>query len=194
MCKIYLEVLGSFAHCLIMSPFSVCSDGQVSETYDHWNLNCFVFFFVFFWGVQAPSVILAYSLSLTGGFWLRWVTSVSKKRSAPNLLWTCPVEEITPLGVLELCHVSFGDLMSTPCWLFQKPDNSADVSVGTLIALVVDEGDDWQNVQVPASAEAAPKSSAPASPPPAVAPPPPPAAPAAAAAAGTTCKIFNVVS
>ena len=62
---------------------------------------------------------------------------------------------------------------------------------------MVDEGDDWQNVQVPAGAEAAPKSSAPASPPPAVAPPPPaaPAAPppAAPAAAGTTCKTFNVV-
>ena len=66
--------------------------------------------------------------------------------------------------------------------------------MGTLIALVVDEGDDWQNVQVPASAEAAPQSSAPASPPPAVAPLPPPEAPAAAAAAGTTCKTFNVVS
>lgn len=65
--------------------------------------------------------------------------------------------------------------------------------MGTLIALVVDEGDDWQNVQVPAGAEAAPKSSAPASPLPAVAPLPPPAAPAAAAATGMTCKAFNVV-
>ncbi|KAK7099198.1 pyruvate dehydrogenase protein X component-like [Littorina saxatilis] len=36
-----------------------------------------------------------------------------------------------------------------------KPDNSENVTVGTLIALVVDEGDDWQSVEVPAGAGAA---------------------------------------
>ncbi|KAK3581580.1 hypothetical protein CHS0354_031929 [Potamilus streckersoni] len=30
-----------------------------------------------------------------------------------------------------------------------KPDNSADVQIGTLIALLVEEGEDWQKVQVP---------------------------------------------
>ena len=80
-----------------------------------------------------------------------------------------------------------------PLWIlfFQKPDNSADVAVGTLMALMVDEGDDWQNVEVPAGVEAAPKAaaagSAPSSPPPAAAPPPP-AAPAAVT--GTTLKAF----
>ena len=31
----------------------------------------------------------------------------------------------------------------------QKPDNSKDITVGTLIAVLVDEGDDWQNVVIP---------------------------------------------
>ncbi|XP_060085340.1 pyruvate dehydrogenase protein X component-like [Ylistrum balloti] len=35
------------------------------------------------------------------------------------------------------------------------PENSKDVKVGTLIALMVEEGDDWQNVEVPADAGAA---------------------------------------
>jgi len=30
------------------------------------------------------------------------------------------------------------------------PENSVDVKVGTLIALTVDEGDDWKSVEVPA--------------------------------------------
>ena len=29
------------------------------------------------------------------------------------------------------------------------PDNSADVKVGKLIALVVEKGEDWKNVEVP---------------------------------------------
>ena len=33
--------------------------------------------------------------------------------------------------------------------LSQKPDDSKNIRVGTLIALLVDEGDDWQNVEVP---------------------------------------------
>ncbi|XP_076450640.1 LOW QUALITY PROTEIN: pyruvate dehydrogenase protein X component, mitochondrial-like [Babylonia areolata] len=33
-----------------------------------------------------------------------------------------------------------------------KPDNSQDVEVGSLIALMVEEGDDWQNVEVPGDA------------------------------------------
>lgn len=40
------------------------------------------------------------------------------------------------------------------------PENSTDVKVGTLIALMVDEGDDWQNVEVPADAGAPPPSPA----------------------------------
>ena len=36
----------------------------------------------------------------------------------------------------------------------QVPDNSTDVKVGKLIAVLVDKGDDWKNVEVPKSAEA----------------------------------------
>lgn len=36
---------------------------------------------------------------------------------------------------------------------WQKPDNSQDVKVGTLIALLVDTGDSWQNVEVPEAQE-----------------------------------------
>lgn len=32
----------------------------------------------------------------------------------------------------------------------QKPENSKNVKVGSLIALMVEEGEDWQNVEVPA--------------------------------------------
>lgn len=35
----------------------------------------------------------------------------------------------------------------------QKPDDSKDVQLGTVIAVMVDEGDDWQNAQVPAEAD-----------------------------------------
>lgn len=61
-----------------------------------------------------------------------------------------------------------------------KPDNSADIKVGALIALLVDEGEDWKTVTVPPEAAAAapsssppppaPKAAAPTSPPPAAAP------------------------
>ena len=51
----------------------------------------------------------------------------------------------------------------------QKPDNSADIKVGTLIALMVEEGDDWQNVEVPGEASGAPTPTAAATPPPAAA-------------------------
>ena len=33
----------------------------------------------------------------------------------------------------------------------QKPDNSADVAVGELIALIVEHGEDWKNVSIPAT-------------------------------------------
>ncbi|WAR02143.1 ODPX-like protein, partial [Mya arenaria] len=42
-----------------------------------------------------------------------------------------------------------------------KPENTTDIKVGTLIAIMVEEGDDWQNVEVPAETEAAPSSPAP---------------------------------
>ena len=43
----------------------------------------------------------------------------------------------------------------TVTFCFQKPDNSVDVTVGSLIALIVPEGEDWQNVQVPVESGAA---------------------------------------
>jgi pyruvate/2-oxoglutarate dehydrogenase complex dihydrolipoamide acyltransferase (E2) component len=33
------------------------------------------------------------------------------------------------------------------------PDNSTDVKVGKLIALIVEKGDDWKNVEVPKTEE-----------------------------------------
>lgn len=33
------------------------------------------------------------------------------------------------------------------------PDNSTDVKVGKFIAMIVEKGDDWKNVQVPKSDE-----------------------------------------
>ncbi|XP_052801842.1 pyruvate dehydrogenase protein X component, mitochondrial-like [Mya arenaria] len=42
-----------------------------------------------------------------------------------------------------------------------KPENTTDIKVGALIAIMVEEGDDWQNVEVPAETEAAPSSPAP---------------------------------
>ena len=35
------------------------------------------------------------------------------------------------------------------------PDNSADVKVGKLIAILVEKGEDWKNVEVPKSEEKA---------------------------------------
>ena len=36
------------------------------------------------------------------------------------------------------------------------PDNSTDVKVGKLIALLVEKGEDWKSVEVPKSEEQAP--------------------------------------
>lgn len=44
------------------------------------------------------------------------------------------------------------------------PDDSKDVKVGTLIALMVGEGEDWKDVAIPGSAAAAPSQAAPAAP------------------------------
>jgi pyruvate/2-oxoglutarate dehydrogenase complex dihydrolipoamide acyltransferase (E2) component len=35
------------------------------------------------------------------------------------------------------------------------PENSKNVQVGALIGLMVEEGEDWQNVEVPAGGESA---------------------------------------
>lgn len=47
----------------------------------------------------------------------------------------------------------------------QKPENSKDVPLGTLIAVMVEEGEDWQNAEMPADvAGDSPTSEAPADP------------------------------
>lgn len=38
----------------------------------------------------------------------------------------------------------------------QKPDNSKDVKIGTLIALMVEEGEDWKDVEAPAGEDVVP--------------------------------------
>ena len=38
-------------------------------------------------------------------------------------------------------------------FLPQKPENTKDLKVGSLIAVMVEEGDDWQNAEIPAVAE-----------------------------------------
>ena len=45
--------------------------------------------------------------------------------------------------------------------VFQKPENSSEVKIGTLIAIMVEEGDDWQNVEIPAETEQQAPESAP---------------------------------
>ncbi|XP_049765774.1 pyruvate dehydrogenase protein X component, mitochondrial-like [Schistocerca cancellata] len=62
------------------------------------------------------------------------------------------------------------------------PENTADVKVGTLIALMVAQGEDWKSVEVPASAGAPPPAPAPAPAP--SAPTAPPPAPSVAAKPG----------
>ncbi|BFZ15838.1 hypothetical protein BsWGS_18876 [Bradybaena similaris] len=52
------------------------------------------------------------------------------------------------------------------------PDNSRDVVVGSLIALLVEEGDDWKSVQIPAEASVKPQPQAAAPAPAAAAPAP----------------------
>ena len=42
----------------------------------------------------------------------------------------------------------------------QKPDDSKNVVVGTLIALIAEEGDDWRSVQVPADSGGATEATA----------------------------------
>jgi len=37
----------------------------------------------------------------------------------------------------------------------QKPDSTPDVAVGELIALIVEPGEDWKNVPIPAAAPSA---------------------------------------
>ena len=39
--------------------------------------------------------------------------------------------------------------------IVQMPDNSADVKVGKLIAVIVEKGDDWKNVEIPKTEEKA---------------------------------------
>jgi len=34
----------------------------------------------------------------------------------------------------------------------QKPENTPDIAVGELIALIVESGEDWKNVAIPAAA------------------------------------------
>ncbi|XP_060578333.1 pyruvate dehydrogenase protein X component-like [Ruditapes philippinarum] len=57
-----------------------------------------------------------------------------------------------------------------------KPENSTEVKIGTLIAIMVEEGDDWQNVEIPAEteppAEQTAQTSAASSPSPSTAPSP----------------------
>ena len=49
-----------------------------------------------------------------------------------------------------LMLVSENELTVT-CW-FQKPENTKNVKIGSLIALMVAEGEDWKAVDIPADA------------------------------------------
>lgn len=61
-------------------------------------------------------------------------------------------ETLHNLGILGRTITPFFHL-SRLCmqinFIFQKPENTSDIAIGTLIALVVEEGEDWQNVEVP---------------------------------------------
>lgn len=60
---------------------------------------------------------------------------------------------------------------------FQMEEGSRNVRLGTLIALMVEEGQDWKQVEIPppeAAAPSAPEAAAPAATPAAPSAPPPP--------------------
>lgn len=74
-------------------------------------------------------------------------------------------------------------VFKNPCLsLFQLEEGSRGVPLGTLIALMVEEGEDWKKVEVPAAEVAPPSPAAPA--PQVVAPPPAPPAPGPATSGG----------
>jgi dihydrolipoamide dehydrogenase-binding protein of pyruvate dehydrogenase complex len=83
----------------------------------------------------------------------------------------------------------------------QKPEGSTDVKVGTLIAMMVAEGEDWKDVQIPAAigaptpqpraATPAPKAAAPA--PQTVAPPASSPVPSRAPAPTLAQQVWKVV-
>ena len=53
--------------------------------------------------------------------------------------------------------------------MFKVPEDTKDVKVGSLIALMVGEGEDWKDVQIPGSAPAAATPAASAAPAPSAA-------------------------
>ncbi|XP_046364149.2 pyruvate dehydrogenase protein X component-like [Haliotis rufescens] len=69
------------------------------------------------------------------------------------------------------------------------PDNTKDVKIGTLIAVMVEEGDDWQNVEIPA--HTAPDTGPPAPPTPPPSTPSPVATPAAAATTAASASVSS---
>lgn len=76
------------------------------------------------------------------------------------------------------------------------PENSKNVKIGQLIALMVDLDDDWQNVTIPSEATASADAPVPSTKPAAPPPPPPPvssATPPAAVAVQSNGEIIKEI-
>ncbi|CAL8082529.1 unnamed protein product [Orchesella dallaii] len=93
--------------------------------------------------VNMPSL----SPTMTEGTIVKWMKKEGDAITAGDVL--CEIQ--TDKAVVFMEHDDDGILAK-----ILVPENTADVKVGTLIALTVDEGEDWKSVEVPADAEQTP--------------------------------------
>ncbi|CAL8082568.1 unnamed protein product [Orchesella dallaii] len=93
--------------------------------------------------VNMPSL----SPTMTEGTIVKWMKKEGDAITAGDVL--CEIQ--TDKAVVFMEHDHDGILAK-----ILIPGNTADVKVGTLIALTVDEGEDWKSVEVPADAEQTP--------------------------------------
>ncbi|XP_067654552.1 pyruvate dehydrogenase protein X component, mitochondrial-like [Haliotis asinina] len=124
----------------------------------------------------------ALSPTMSEGTIVKWLKKEGEKLSPGDIL--CDIQ--TDKAVVSMENEEDGILAK-----IVVPDNTADVKIGTLIAVIVEEGDDWQNVEIPAHTDPdtgppAPAAAAPA--PSTPSPSPPPAAPATPAAVEVSSK------
>ncbi|ODN03419.1 Pyruvate dehydrogenase protein X component, mitochondrial [Orchesella cincta] len=92
--------------------------------------------------VNMPSL----SPTMTEGTIVKWMKKEGDAITAGDVL--CEIQ--TDKAVVSMEHDDDGILAK-----ILIPENTPDVKVGTLIALTVDEGDDWKSVEVPPDAGAA---------------------------------------
>ncbi|CAL8082530.1 unnamed protein product [Orchesella dallaii] len=93
--------------------------------------------------VNMPSL----SPTMTEGTIVKWMKKEGDAITAGDVL--CEIQ--TDKAVVSMEYDEDGILAK-----ILVPENTADVKVGTLIALTVDEGEDWKSVEVPADVEQTP--------------------------------------